>query len=70
MEHTDEHNEAQVAASDVRAFMASHGADCEVLAAGDRVVVHIPLNSVSDLISAARIRGHVVARPKYDLDCV
>jgi hypothetical protein len=62
------HYEAQEAASDVRAFMASYGADCEVLPAGDRVVIHIPLQSVIDLLSTARIRGHAVTRPRFLLE--
>jgi len=64
------HYEAQEAASDVRAFMASYGADCEVLPAGDRVVIHIPLQSVTDLLSASLIRGHVVSRPRPSLESV
>jgi hypothetical protein len=64
------HYEAQEAASDVRAFMASYGADCEVLPAGDRVVIHIPLQSVTDLVTASHIRGHVVSRPRPSLESV
>ena len=67
---SSEHYEAQEAASYVRAFMASYGADCEVLPAGDRVVIHIPLQSVSDLVTASRIRGHVVSRPRQSLETV
>ena len=64
------HYEAQEAASDVRAFMASYGADCEVLPAGDRVVIHIPLQSVTDLVTASRIRGHIVSTSRGNLETV
>jgi hypothetical protein len=67
---SNEHYEAQEAASDVRAFMASYGADCEVLPAGDRVVIHIPLQSVTDLVTASRIRGHLVERTRRNLEPV
>lgn len=57
MAHINEHPAADTAATKVRAFMASFGVDSEVLPAGDRVVIHLPIHEVSNLMAAARLRG-------------
>jgi len=57
MEHINDHQAAELAARKVRAFMTSFGVDSEVLPAGDRVVIHLPIGEVSQLMAAARLRG-------------
>lgn len=63
MAHVTEHQEAATAAADVSAFIQSYGVECEVLPAGDRVVVHLPLSEAQGLLMAARMRGQLTRPP-------
>ena len=63
MEHISDSEMANDAAAGVRAVMQSYGVECEVLPAGDRVVLHIPLSGARDLVTAARMRGQNIRIP-------
>jgi len=64
MEHTIDREAASKAAIGVRAFMASYGiTDCEILPAGDRVVIHLPTAEATDLVMAAHTHGKVLRYP-------
>lgn len=62
MQHESDNQEATSLAAEVRSFVTSFGAECEVLPAHDRVVVHLPLCEARNLLLAARMRGHRIQR--------
>lgn len=64
MAHINDHTKASEAATGVRAFMASYGVDCDVLPAGDRVVIHLPIGDAEALVGAAHTRGKVLHFPQ------
>jgi hypothetical protein len=63
MDHISDPQAAEHAAAGVRAFMASYNVECEILPAGDRVVIHMPLDAAEDLVMAAHLHGRVLRYP-------